>query len=436
LEVQQLRLKYTPAQQEILFENTDAKFKVIPKGRRVGLTKGFCNGSIEWLLEGITPLLWVDTINGNIERYFERYFLPELKQLPTNWYKWDVQKKVLKIKDSIMDFRSADAPESIEGFGYKKIFLNEAGIILKNNYLYSNAILPMLLDYPDSQLIAAGVPKGKIKKDGTKHKFWELWESVLNNEPGYWGKTYSSYDNPLLRPEDIKQIEEEVSQAEASQEIFGQFIEISGSNPFAHQYNKQRHESNEAVLNKDRRLTISIDFNLDPFAVTFHHIWTDGKGSHHHIVMEKAINNGSLDAMIEYIKTNFGYWLPACQLTGDSNGNNRNLNMSDQRSFFTSLQLGLGLQKSQVNVPHDPTHATSRNDTNYFLLHYPDFKINPTLCPETCKDMIRVQSDAHGSIVKTDRNNISQRADFMDTVRYAINTFQKVWIENDRKRKK
>ena len=55
-----------------------------------------------------------------------------------------------------------------------KIFLNEAGIILKNNYLYTNTILPMLMDYPDSQLIAAGVPKGKIKKDGTEHIFYTL----------------------------------------------------------------------------------------------------------------------------------------------------------------------------------------------------------------------------------------------------------------------
>lgn len=431
-----LHLKYTPAQLEILFQNEQAKFKVITKGRRFGATKGFANGFIEWAFDGITPLLWVDTINGNIERYYERYFLPELKKIPSNWYKWDVQKKVLKIKDSIIDFRSADAPESIEGFGYKKIFLNEAGIILKNNYLYSNAILPMLMDYPDSQLIAAGVPKGKYKKDGSKHKFYELWENAENGTFGYWGKSYSSYDNPLLRPEDIKQIIDEVSPAEADQEIFGRFIEISGNNPFAHQYNKLIHESTSAVLSRDKTLTISIDFNLDPFAVTFHHIWRDLTGEHHHIVMEKAIPNGSMDAMINFIKDNFSYWLPACRVTGDSNGNNRNLAMSDQRSFFTSLQYGLNLNKNQITVPHDPTHATSRNDVNYYLTHHPDFKINPHTCPETCKDMSRVQVDAHGSIIKADRTNASQRADFLDTVRYAINTFQKQWIENDRRRRK
>ena len=431
-----LNLKYTPAQLEILFSNELAKFKVVTKGRRFGATKGIANGFIEWALDGVTPMLWVDTINGNIERYYERYFLPELKKLPREWYKWDVQKKLLKIRDSIIDFRSADAPESIEGFGYKKIFLNEAGIILKNNYLYSNAILPMLMDFPDSQLIAAGVPKGKYKKDGTKHKFYELWEKVELGEQGFWGKQYSSYDNPLLRPEDITEIIGEVSEAEADQEIFGRFVEVSGTNPFAHQYSKERHESTEAILSKDKNLTISIDFNLDPFAVTFHHIWRDIKGEHHWVVMEKAIKNASIDAMISYIKDNYSYWLPACLITGDSNGNNRQLSNSDQRSHFEALQIGLGLHKNQIRVPHDPTHATSRNDVNFFLIHYPDFKVNPQTCPETCKDMIRVQCDGFNSIIKSDRNNASQRADFLDTIRYGINTFQKQWIENERRRRK
>ena len=36
------------------------------------------------MLEGVSPILWVDTIYGNIERYVERYFLPVLNDLPKN----------------------------------------------------------------------------------------------------------------------------------------------------------------------------------------------------------------------------------------------------------------------------------------------------------------------------------------------------------------
>lgn len=430
-----LRLTYTQPQHEIFFENDDAKFKVIPKGRRFGFTRGAAHACIDWCLEGISPILWVDTINGNIERYYERYFQPILKQLPSGKWSWNQQKKVLKIYNSLIDFRSAEQPESIEGFGYKKIILNEAGIILRDNYLYSNAILPMMMDFSDSQLIAAGVPKGKIKKDGEKHKFYQLWENVIEKKVGYWGKSYTSYDNPLLTPDDINEIENEISLAEADQEIRGKFIDISGNNPFAHQYSKIKHESVEAVLRTDKSLIISIDFNINPFALTFHHKWEDLKGGHHHVVGEKAIDNGSVPAVIKYIKENYSPWLPSCKITGDASGKAREKSHEDLASFFIQIKRGLSLSESQIIVPPNPTHFRSRNDTNYVLLHYPDFKIHPTNCPETCRDMIRVQWDAQKeSIMKTNRQDVAQRADFLDTIRNFVNTFHKPWIEQHSKK--
>ena len=70
-----LCLTYTPWQKEVFFENT-ARFTTTEKGRRVGFTKGIANATIEWLLEG-KKVLWVDTITSNLQRYYERYLLPE-----------------------------------------------------------------------------------------------------------------------------------------------------------------------------------------------------------------------------------------------------------------------------------------------------------------------------------------------------------------------
>ena len=109
--------------------------KVIAKGRRFGLTKGFAHYVIESMLDGKTPVLWMDTTYSNIKRYVKRYFFPILKQLPKNLWKYRVNRSDLKILNSICDFRSTDKPENIEGFGYSLIVLNEAGIILKNRRL-------------------------------------------------------------------------------------------------------------------------------------------------------------------------------------------------------------------------------------------------------------------------------------------------------------
>ncbi len=190
-----------------IFFNDVRKFNIIPKGKRLGLTRGAAQAVIEKALEGITPILWGDTVNGNIDRYYEGYFLPVLKQLDKSMYKWNQQRKQLKILDSVIDFRSADIPENWEGFSYEFIILNEAGIILKNDYLYDNAVLPMLIDNPKSCLVASGVPKGKVTKKGLPHKFYTLYETAQSDTNGkYKALHYTSYDNPFIEQAEVQAI--------------------------------------------------------------------------------------------------------------------------------------------------------------------------------------------------------------------------------------
>jgi hypothetical protein len=143
----QLPIKNFPAQQKI-FE-CPARYVIVPKGRRFGATNGAANNYISMAIRRkFQKGLWVDTVNSNIERYVERYFIPKLKVLSpegVSWH-WRKQQKILTILDSYIDFRSVDQPENIEGFGYDQAFLNEAGIILKNPYLWNHAIRPMLWD--------------------------------------------------------------------------------------------------------------------------------------------------------------------------------------------------------------------------------------------------------------------------------------------------
>ena len=430
-----LDLTYTEAQQEIFFSESTAKFTVVPKGRRFGATKGSSNAVMEWLAEGISPILWVDTINGNIDRYYERYFLSELKKSGIK-FDFNYNKKQLRIMESIADFRSADSPESIEGFGYKKIILNEAGIILKDNYLYTNAILPMLIDYPESQLYAIGTPKGKFKKDGTEHLFYQLSKKTGKE---YRQLNFSSYDNPILSHDEIKLLEDEIALLDHSmvrQEIYGEFVDMCAVNPFMTQYNASKHESKEIAFDCNKQLLISIDFNLNPFSCIFFHIWKDKTGDHFHVFDELAIQNGSIPQMIEQIKFRYSAQLPNCRLTGDAMGKKREISERDNASYYLQLQRGLGLRDSQLQLPANPTHENSRADCNYVLYHYPDFKINPEKCSGTCRDMKIVQCDAFGKIIKANRKEVSQQFDLGDCMRYAINTFLWDWIKNHSKRYK
>jgi len=222
-----IELTYTPAQMEMFFNiPSGTKYQIVTKGRRFGATRGAAHAFIEWAIEG-KKLLWGDTINGNVDRYFDRYFLPALNK--TNIaYNYQKQQKQLIIEDGYIDFRSADRPENWEGFGYDIIFLNEAGIILRNKYLYTNAVLPMLMDSPTSLLIAAGVPKGKFDKNNDEHPFYSIFKAAQNKSPGYNLLEYSSYDNPLLPKEEIMELEKEIARMSpgmVEQEIYGHFVD-------------------------------------------------------------------------------------------------------------------------------------------------------------------------------------------------------------------
>lgn len=228
------------ANQEKIFFNSGARFKVIAKGRRFGLTRGFANYIIEEMLAGVTPILWVDTVYGNIERYVERYFIPTLKSLPKNLWKYRSNRNDLRIGNSVCDFRSADNPENIEGFGYALIVINEAGIVLKNRNLWSESILPMILDQK-ARVLIGGTPKGKtVKRTKEKHLFYELFEKgqrAVSKEQSEWmAFNFSSYDNPLLDPKEIDELVKEISPVLRDQEIYGKFVEAETAGIIKHEW--------------------------------------------------------------------------------------------------------------------------------------------------------------------------------------------------------
>ena len=216
----ELAIKNFPAQQTIF--DSKARYKIVAKGRRFGLTKGAANDFIQCALQRkFKAGIWVDTVNANIDRYVERYFVKYLKKLPSNVWSWRKQAKILEILDSYIDFRSADRPENIEGFGYDKAFLNEAGIILRNEYLWENAIRPMLWEFKAPTVIG-GTPKGM-------GKFYEL--ALRGQDPSqvdYQFFRFSSFDNPYWDQSQLKEDMKDMPENVVKQEIYAEFLEDTG----------------------------------------------------------------------------------------------------------------------------------------------------------------------------------------------------------------
>jgi len=207
------------AGQRAVFEDCTSRRRVVSKGRRWGFTRGAAQYMIEQMIDGTGPNMWGDTVSSNIYSYVERYFLPILNKLPDHLWDWKKQEKKLYINNQVLDFRSADQPENWEGFGYKNIVLNEAGIILKNQYLWNHAVRPMLMDYPDSIAIIGGTPKGK-------NLFYELWLKERTDKT-WKAFQFSSYTNPYLSKTEIDDLVRDLPNAVVRQEIYAEFTDLA-----------------------------------------------------------------------------------------------------------------------------------------------------------------------------------------------------------------
>lgn len=427
-----LHLKYSRAQEEIFFPAPGQlpKFTVVTKGRRQGLTRGAAQAYIEyglslpadpengierefWFLPDTElTFLWGDTINGNIRKYVERYFMPILRQIPRKYWKWNSTDKVLRIGRATIDFRSADNPENWEGFGYNMIFLNEAGIILENASLYENSVLPMLMDFEDSRLIAAGVPKGKRTKEGL-HKFFELWEEAGKDKAGklYRRMQYNSYQNPFISHEAVDMIASVMDEMTERQEIFGEFVDLN-EKPYFYVFKEEKHTIPYYKPNRALPLLISFDFNVEPCTAV-----VAQKPTHNSLIIfdEIQVSPGSTEEVVEEIMAKYPEFLDYLDVTGDATGQNGTAMIKGNVNHYKIIREMLNLPDEAILVPTvNPSHKNSRLLCNsvFAKLHV---RIAEN-CENTVNDCIFSAVDDRGELIKTQQEG----RHFFDNVRYLI----------------
>lgn len=267
---------------------------------------------------------------------------------------------------------------------------------------------------------------------------WIKERYIVNHEKKVELKPYQKFvqalvtDNPDKKFVDLYslQLSRITNDYDKQRLLFGDWeAQRSVDSPFCTHYSPTKHESTQAVFQPSKQLIISVDFNLNPFAVTFHHAWQDNAGFHHHQFDEGEIIQGSIPEMIDFIKIKYNNFLYAAILTGDAMGKHGDISQRDNATLYQQLLRGLGMTAQQLRVAGNPTHENSRADVNYFLVYFPDYIINPKTCPNTCRDARVVQVDLYGQIVKRNRNDLNQRADFLDAgIRYPIHNIHRQWI--------
>jgi hypothetical protein len=271
---------------------------------------------------------------------------------------------------------------------------------IKDSYLFNNLTGDKIILQPYQKFVRA------LVTDNPDKDFVKLYSEQLQ-------KMHSDYDRERL--------------------LYGNWDVQGGAvNPFAHQFDEVVH-TGLVQFNPNKQLYISMDFNLNPFAVTFWHYWQDTQGFHLHCIDEAEIENGSIQAMVNLIRSRYPNSMHSAILTGDAMGNQRNIALINNATHYMELLRGLKMSEHQLKVGANPTHENSRTEVNQLLYESRfnpryDFQINAFKCPNLVRDCKTVQCDAFGQIIKKNRNDLTQRADHIDCMRYQIHlVFQQMF---------
>jgi hypothetical protein len=193
-------------------------------------------------------------------------------------------------------------------------------------------------------------------------------------------------------------------------------------NPYMYAFNADIHVSHAAVKNENMMDYISMDFNINPLCMIGGHYYREKDLHCIDIHSEYMIQKGSIPVLIDEINAN--YKTPSkILITGDAGGNVGNIHARDNISMYNQIMKGCNLNARQVLVRNNPRHKNSRADCNTVLQNSRyRVRINPN-CINLIRDLQKVQCDSEGSIIKQNRKNIHEQADFLDCFRYFIHNF-------------
>jgi hypothetical protein len=149
-------------------------------------------------------------------------------------------------------------------------------------------------------------------------------------------------------------------------------------------------------------------------------------GSAARVVDEIKIERGSIDAFCDAVEA-LNIPTGLLRITGDAMGKGGTIQERDNSSAYIQIKRRLKLADNQIIIPANPRHVNSRIDCNAALRKL-DIKVNSKTCKGFVFDAKQVQCNAEGQIIKANRKNLTERADYLDCFRYFVNAILKRYI--------
>ena len=324
----------------------------------------------------------------------------------------DEQNKILEfITGGVLECWSLDAIDSVRGRKYHRVILDEFAMLntIKAKESWEQSIRPLLTDYKGDAYFLS-TPKGK------NHYFYELFnnEQKLDSWKSFQMPTLT---NPFIDKNEVDEARLSLPATAFNQEYLADFTDRV-QNVAMHNFNEDIHVK-KVEYNPQQPLIFSVDFNTSPLACIVCQEYRDNSTHYINVINEIKIENAKTQDLIEYIKSNYTQLeISRARFTGDATGRTETTAyLSNWLQISKAFNLGARLEVSKGN----PSVLSSIELCNYIFYRHKNIFIDPK-CKNLIYELKYTEADEKG-LVKKDRNDLAQRADFLDTFRYFCNTY-------------
>lgn len=254
--------------------------------------------------------------------------------------------------------------------------------------------------------------------------------------PGVFGTTYDNEKN--LPVGYIDMLRNTMAPLTFAREVMCERKPMSGLN-WMYTFSRSKHVSAKAAYNPKDIVYLSFDFNVSPFTCVMSH-----RGRHPnqqfgyiHYFGEVALDPdnvgddtyfSAMRTAIE-LKCPFQFQHRLFIVTGDASGRNSSIHARVGTNNWTELMAALGISKTQLQVgAANDNLKDSRALCNAIFANYDEVLVNPE-CYNTIRDLEFVKGKPDGTIAKDNRDNVLQRADLLDCIRYDLAAFNRDFIK-------
>lgn len=209
---------YTPHEGQRAFHRSRARFRVLTCGRRWGKTLAACNDMVARVCEHPRSLGWWVTPTYKIGVRGWRLLTRALQGIIAPSGIKRGERTIELINGSVIEFRSADNPDSLRGEGVNHLVVDEAAMVPRE--AWEEALRPTLTDTRGSAVLIS-TPKGR-------NFFFELFCRGGDPAFGEWESfCFPTASNPYIAPEEIEEARRTLPVDVFRQEYEAQFLEDS-----------------------------------------------------------------------------------------------------------------------------------------------------------------------------------------------------------------